>query len=175
MNTLKVDFRSLIPLAGSEEGARVLFERLIVALMRLKYRDAANLRAKQGDWGIDCFSGSLAGGTIIAWQAKYFINGVGQSQQKNIRGSLNAIVQASQEKKFKLTSWTLCIPCQLSPDERRWWEQWKKRSEKKTGIKINLLDEDGLRSLLFTRDAEHILHGTFGSNPTCKLREALIL
>lgn len=166
LSELMIDFKSLIPLSGSEEGARVLFERLVVALMRLRHRDAHNLRPKQGDWGIDCFSGSLAGGTVIVWQAKYFLNGLGEAQKGNIRDSFKALVEASNTHGFRVAYWTLCLPIALSPNEMKWWEQWKKRETLSTGIRIELLDEDGLRELLSTRDAEHLRLGTFGPHPT---------
>lgn len=167
MNPLTVDFRQLIPMAGGTiEGARVLFERLVVALMRKVHGDVANVRAKRGDWGIDCFSGTLAGGSVVVWQAKYFLDGLGDDQQGEIRKSFKSLMNAADQHGFKVTTWTLCVPCQLSPDERRWWDGWKARNEKAFGVMIDLKDEDGLRELLYTRDAEAILYGTFGDNRT---------
>lgn len=79
-----IDFKMLINQAGSEEGARVLFQRLIASLVRLKYKDAREIRPSPGDWGIDVLVGKLTGMSLI-WQVKYFIDSVGDSQKKQIR------------------------------------------------------------------------------------------
>jgi hypothetical protein len=160
-----IDFKMLINQAGSEEGARVLFQRLIASLVRLKYKDAREIRPNPGDWGIDVLVGKLTGMSLI-WQAKYFIDSVGDSQKKQIRDSFTQLMTKAKEHDFTVNAWTLCIPCNLSTDETTWWEGWKKRSSKKYRVKIELMDETALRAELESPDAEHIKMGYFGPNPT---------
>jgi len=57
-----IDFRTLISRAGSEDGARVLFQRMIASLIRIKFKDAREIRPCPGDWGIDVLVGELTGG-----------------------------------------------------------------------------------------------------------------
>jgi hypothetical protein len=66
-----IDFKSLISYAGSEDGARPLFQRLIASLLRIKHRDAREIRPNPGDWGIDILVGELSGHCLV-WQVKYF-------------------------------------------------------------------------------------------------------
>lgn len=160
-----IDFRVLISQAGSEEGARVFFQRLIASLVRLKYKDAREIRPNPGDWGIDVIVGKLTDMSLI-WQAKYFIDGVGEAQKGQIRESFTTLMKKAEEKRFIVNAWTLCIPCNLSADETQWWEGWKKRNSKKYRVKIELRDETALRSELESPDAEHLKMGYFGANPT---------
>jgi len=160
-----IEFKALITQAGSEEGARPLFQRLIASLVRVKYKDAREIRASPGDWGIDVLVGQLTGISLV-WQAKYFINGVGDSQKDQIRDSFEQLMTKAEEKKFVVNAWTLCVPCNLSPEETRWWEKWKKENIKKYKVKIELMDETAIRSELESPDAEHVKMGYFGPNPT---------
>jgi hypothetical protein len=160
-----IDLRALISKAGSEDGARVLFQRLVASLVRVKYKDAREIRPSPGDWGIDVLVGNLSG-MILVWQAKYFINGVGEAQQGQIRDSFKQLMKKAATERFAVTAWTLCIPCCLSAQEFRWWEGWKKRNSAKYGAKIELLDETAIRSELESPDASHLKQGYFGANPT---------
>jgi hypothetical protein len=162
---IHIDFRILISHAGSPDGARILFQRLIASLVRSKYRDAREIRPNPGDWGIDVLVGKITDRCFI-WQAKYFIDGVEESQKKQIRESFTSLMEKSQEKKFKVDCWTLCLPCNLSPEESIWWDTWQKKMTKKYGVKIELLDETGLRADLESPDCAHIKLGYFGENPT---------
>jgi hypothetical protein len=49
-------------------------------LVRATSGDASLIFANPGDWGIDVFVGGLHG-RVTVWQAKYFVRGVGRSQQ----------------------------------------------------------------------------------------------
>lgn len=163
---IHVDFRILISHAGSEDGARQLFQRLVASLVRLRYKDAREIRPCPGDWGIDVLVGELTGVSLV-WQAKYFIDGLGDPQKAQIRESFDQLMSRSKEKHFAVDVWSLCVPCSLSPDETRWWEKWKKgQKEKGYSLRIDLIDETTLRSDLDAPDAEHIKMGYFGPSPT---------
>ena len=161
-----INIRQLEIRAGTEEGARTLFEKLIVHLMKVRYKDAKLIRSARGDWGIDAISGELSSGTCIIWQAKYFINGINDSQKEQIRDSFKQVLKKSKEKGFKINTWYLCIPCSLSPEETKWWESWHKKKTKETNIRIGLIDETEIEARLMTSDAEHIRLGFFGDVPS---------
>jgi hypothetical protein len=77
----------LIARIGNEQGAREEFARLTAALAELTTR-VRRIRENPGDLGIDAFAGRLDdGGEVAVWQAKFFINGVGDAQQQQIRDS----------------------------------------------------------------------------------------
>jgi len=162
---VNIDFRMLINQAGNVEGARVLFQKLIASLVRVRYKDAREIRPSPGDWGIDVLVGKLTGISLV-WQAKYFIDGLGESQKEQVRTSFAKLMMKVEEKGLSINAWTLCIPLSLSPDETVWWEKWQKRNAKKYKIKIELMDETAIRSELESPDAEPIKMGYFGQNPT---------
>lgn len=163
---MTINIRQLEIQAGTVEGARTLFEKLIVHLMKVQYKDAKRIRSERGDWGIDAIKGELSSGTCIVWQAKYFINGIDEPQKKQIRNSFEQVVKKSKEKGFKINTWYLCIPCSLSPEETKWWESWHKKKTKETNIRIGLIDETEIEARLMTSDAEHIRLGFFGDVPS---------
>lgn len=163
---MTINIRQLEIQAGTVEGARTLFEKLIVHLMKVQYKDAKRIRSVRGDWGIDAIKGELSSGTCIVWQAKYFINGINKSQKEQIRDSFKQVLKKSKEKGFKINTWYLCIPCSLSPEETKWWESWYKKKTKETDIKMKLIDETEIESLLMTSDAEDIRLGFFGDVPS---------
>lgn len=163
---MTINIRQLEIQAGTVEGARTLFEKLIVHLMKVQYKDAKRIRSERGEWGIDAIKGELSSGTCIVWQAKYFINGIDEPQKKQIRNSFEQVVKKSKEKGFKINTWYLCIPCSLSPEATKWWESWHKKKTKETNIRIGLIDETEIEARLMTSDAEHIRLGFFGDVPS---------
>jgi hypothetical protein len=160
----QIDLKSLMVKAGSEEGARVLFQRLIGSIVRCFYKDARDIRCSPGDWGIDVLLGDI-GEVVSVWQAKYFIHGVGESQKSQIRESFKTLMKKSEGQNFKVDAWTLCISCDLSPEETKWWETWKKKAMRNYSLTIQLMDEGAIRSRLESPDAELVREGYFGANP----------
>lgn len=142
--------------AGSEEGARPIFQKLILHLVKLKHKNARGIRAAPGDWGIDVFVGRFTSGTCLIWQAKYFVRGIGDSQKKQIRESFSQLVKKSKEKKFCINVWYLCVPCTLSGPETKWWENWSTNKTKETGIEIRLMSKSDIEKTLMAPDAEYI-------------------
>jgi len=162
-----VNFHALIAATGSDEGARARFQDLIAQLVKVKHRNARQMQAKQGDWGLDCFVG-LLNDALFNWQAKFFINGVGSDQQKEIRDSFKRFVTKAETEGYKPIGWTLCIPVDLDPPSTQWWDGWKHRKEKETSCSINLWDKSELESLLLAPDAHHVYDGYFGDPHVAK-------
>jgi hypothetical protein len=160
-----INFRALIDRSGSIEGARALFQKLITSLIRLKHKDASEIRPYPGDWGIDVLVGNFVD-SIFVWQVKYFIDGINNSQKSQIRDSFNTLMENSKKENFRVDNWKLCIPCNLSVKERQWWDTWSKKMTREHGIPIQLKDESTLRSELETFEARHLSEGYFGSIPS---------
>jgi uncharacterized protein (UPF0335 family) len=136
--TLVISFEQLIG-EGGKEGARTKFQRLIAQLVGLRHQGMKMLDAKSGDWGLDVIVGEIDD-VISVWQAKFFIDGVGESQKDQIRESFKQVMKKAKEEGFTVDVWTLCIPIDLHPDALKWWSGWKKRQEKQHGVRIELWD-----------------------------------
>lgn len=48
-----IEFRLHTFAAGSDEGGRVLFQRMLSALIAVEYKTATDIRPDPGDWRID--------------------------------------------------------------------------------------------------------------------------
>ncbi len=147
-------------------GARHDFEVMIGLLVRAVRRGVTvrSVEANPGDWGIDVFIGDLSGSTSI-WQAKYFIDGVGASQKQEIRDSFASVVKNSAEQGFTVQQWVLCIPRSMDGPTTKWWDGWKRRKTRETGILIELWDETELRGLLSTPDAGSVRRHFYDPRP----------
>ncbi len=154
-----INFYSLIG-AGGKAGAREVFERLVVQLVRLQHR-TMRIEANPGDWGIDALVGELDGGTVAIWQAKFFIDGAGQVQQSQIRDSFEASIAAAKHEGHTLEAWTLCIPVSFNAPTAKWWSGWRRRMTTKHGVRIELWDDTELEALLLTPDATQVRHAYF--------------
>lgn len=157
-----VNFHALIATTGSKEGARARFQDLIAQLVKVKHRTARQVQAKQGDWGLDCFVG-LLNDTLFNWQAKFFIDGIGSDQQKEIRASFKRYIDKAGEEGYKPGAWTLCIPVDFDAPTAKWWDGWKQRQEKVGGCQISLWDKSELETLLVSPDAVDVYEAYFGS------------
>jgi hypothetical protein len=119
----------------TEEGAREVFAQLVTQCVLANHPGARAIRPDPGDEGVDTFVGEFHSDVRI-WQAKYFCNGIGESQQKQIRESWKACLKSSLAK--RITHWTLCVPCDLSIDEEKWWQGWRAREAKNAKVPIDL-------------------------------------
>ncbi len=146
---------------GNEQGAREEFARFVAALAELTMR-VRRIREDPGDWGIDSFAGRLDEGSDVAvWQAKFFVNGVGDSQKNQIRDSFRMARESAAKHGYNLVRWTLVVPVDLSNSETQWWDEWKARQEAEHGITIELWDKHRLDGLLRLPDAELIAQEFF--------------
>ncbi len=150
-----IDLESLRSRLGAET-ARAEFERLIEDIVALKHPDVRAVRANPGDWGIDAFVGQLAeGGSVMVWQAKYFIDDFDKTQKDEVTRSYNSARTAATREGYTLDSWTLCIPRTLDGPESKWWANWK-RNRAKDGVLFELMDEGEIRRRLLSAGAEHL-------------------
>lgn len=153
----QIDFRIHLIRCGGDDGARLDFQRMLSALIGQVYPTATEVRADPGDWGIDVFVGSLME-KISIWQSKYFYTEIGDSQKKQIRESFGSAMAHAKEKKYKVESWTLCVACELSAPERRWWETKKRAWEKQhPGLSVDLWDAPILRRKLMAPEAASVV------------------
>src|SRR4051812_19382154 len=122
-----ITFHALITKAGTKDGARPLFEQLVRQLVKLVHRGVRGVEANPGDWGIDAFVGALDEGGVHVWQAKFFIDGVRESQKGEIRDSFEACVEAAEREGHELLSWSLCLPVSMDGPTTQWWDKWKRK------------------------------------------------
>jgi hypothetical protein len=156
-----VNFHALIAATGSNDGARARFQQLIAQLIHLKHPTVRQIEANPGDWGIDAFVGAL-NEEVAIWQSKFFINGVDDDQQSQIRDSFETAVKKAKAEGYRLRSWTLCIPVNMDPLATKWWDGWKKRRGQETQVVIELWDQTELESMLISPDAAHVRAAYFG-------------
>ncbi|WP_157157010.1 hypothetical protein [Diaminobutyricimonas sp. LJ205] len=156
-----IKFEFLVQRLGSREAARDAFEQLVEDVVSLVHPDVHSVKANPGDWGIDAFVGELTrGGEVFVWQAKYFIDGFGKTQQQDIRDSYASAMKAAETNGYKLRSWTLCLPCTLDAPNLKWWQGWVKRNSK-DGVIKSLWDEGELRRRLLSDAGTDLRNGYF--------------
>lgn len=119
----------------TEPGARDVFAELVTQCVQNTYPGAQTVRPFPGDEGVDTFVGRFDE-KLRVWQAKYFCDGIGKSQQQNIRESWRACRSSSVFN--QIVQWTLCVPTDLAIKEHKWWQQWSRREQEQYGIQIEL-------------------------------------
>ncbi|HLJ94630.1 MAG TPA: hypothetical protein VKU02_15700 [Gemmataceae bacterium] len=88
----------------------------------------------QGHAGLDSFDGSLSDPNgIDLFRVKYFPDGIEKPQKNQI---LDSFATARDSKKFKVKSWTVCLPIDMRTDETEGFEGWAKL-QAGSGITIN--------------------------------------
>lgn len=159
-----INFRAHEVRTGSVEGARTDFEQMIAQLVDATVPGVRRVEANPGDWGIDAFIGSLEEGeTAAIWQSKLFLDGVKDSQKRQIRESLNAAMTAAADNGYRISSWILCLPCSLDAPATRWWDKWKRRTiEEHHDLIIELWDETQLLRHLLSREGESVRSHYYG-------------
>ncbi|WP_431813075.1 hypothetical protein [Kocuria sp. cx-455] len=157
-----IDFRIHAIAAGSDDGGRVLFQRMLSALIAVEYTTATDIRPDPGDWGIDVMVGSLAD-SIMIWQAKYFYEKIGDSQKRQIRDSFASAMKHAKANKYRVDAWTLCVACELSAPEKKWWDKKVKEWTKIfPDVQFDLWDVPRLRRKLMSPDASDVLEEFYG-------------
>ncbi|MEQ9052073.1 MAG: hypothetical protein RLO12_05225 [Fulvivirga sp.] len=137
------DFSYLLLKHG--EGARYKFEEACEKAMKAEFKDATGIEAFPGDDGIDIYVGNMQD-PIEVYQCKFFIQKIEDAQKKQVRKSFNTSINSEN---YTLKKWVLCIPKKLTITEAKWWDGWKKRTEKKyPKVKIDLFDSADLLSLI---------------------------
>lgn len=159
-----IDFRIHTFRTGSDEGGRTDFHRMLSALVGQVHPTATDVRADPGDWGIDVFVGSLVD-KISIWQSKYFYTEIGRSQKAQIRESFASAMNNAEAKGYAVESWTLCVACELSAPERRWWDTKKRDWEKDyPGLNIDLWDAPIIRRRLMAPEASSVVASFYADN-----------
>lgn len=153
----QIDFRIHVIRCGGDDGARLDFHRMLSALIGQVYPTATEVRADPGDWGIDVFVGSLVDKVSI-WQSKYFYTSIGDAQKRQIRESFESAMKHAAKEKYEVEAWTLCVACELSGPERKWWDTKKKAWEKQhPGLSVELWDAPVLRRMLLAPEAARVV------------------
>jgi hypothetical protein len=141
--------------AGNMAGARDDFEQMLAMLIAAIHPGARAIAANPGDWGIDVLLGELSG-LVVIWQSKYFWPAVTHSAQAQIRESFDSAVKAADRNGYRLDRWILCVPSSMDPATAQWWDKWRVRRQRETGVSIDLWHETVLRGLLIKPDGAHV-------------------
>lgn len=161
-----IDFRTHLLRAGGDEAARIDFQRMISALVGATHPTATDVRPDPGDWGIDVFVGQLID-RISIWQSKYFYTSIGNSQKAQIRDSFDSAMKHASKYGYEVEAWTLCVACELSAPERRWWDnKVKKWQQLHPNLSIDLWDAPRLRRLLLAPEAVDVVEEFYPGNTT---------
>lgn len=112
-----------------------MFAELVTQCVRAIYPAAHSIRPFPGDEGVDVFVGDF-GDRVKVWQSKFFCDGIGNSQQANIRKSFKTV--RGSDVFNRVVEWTLCVPLELTIDEQRWWQRWSQKESKSSGIPVGL-------------------------------------
>ena len=149
-----ISFHQLIR-EGGKDGARESFERLIAQLVGLQYPGVKRVEAHPGDWGLDVIVGEIDD-VLSVWQAKFFIDGVGDAQKAQIREAFSQVMANATEHGFTVDVWALCIPVDLDPGALTWWTNWKRGKRQEHSVRIELMARTDLEGLLIAPDAAGI-------------------
>jgi hypothetical protein len=166
----KVLFAQLAISAGTEAGARPVFQSLVTDLIAVRHPTANEVAGPGGtDWGIDTYVGKLDE-VIAAWQSKYFLARTGEDQRGQVRDSFKEIVNKASQNGFTIDSWTLCVPCILPPKEQAWFDRWARDQCKKGAVQsIAIWNGLTLRRYLMQPDAKTVYDCYFNSVATAPL------
>ncbi len=151
------------------DGARRKFEQLTAKLLKGKFADARAVRPKNGDEGVDVCVGQWTDPRgIDVYQCKWFPQGLGDPQKDQIRRSFQRCLRS---EKFKLKTWTLCLPVNLSPDEISWFDAWRAK-QAPTGVVIeDAWGADRLEGLLYEEKNRGIKEAFFKQEHLTQIRE----
>jgi hypothetical protein len=154
----------LLGVEGESVG-RERFERLVTSIVWEMHPTARAVKANPGDWGIDTFVGELSGGTIAVWQSKYFVNGLGEAQHAEVRDSFRSVMKAAEREGFRVASWTLVVSTDLDGPATKWWDGWRKRTERTSKVAIDLWPGSHVEGLLRKPDIAGVRQQFFGLAP----------
>jgi hypothetical protein len=124
-------------------------------LLAAIYPGARAITANPGDWGIDVLLGELSG-LVVIWQSKYFWPVVTRGSQGQIRESFDSAMAAAARNGYRLSQWILCVPSSMDAPTAQWWDNWRARRQRETGVVIELWHENVLRNLLIKPDCTHV-------------------
>jgi hypothetical protein len=157
--------------AGSEGGARVMFQSLVTDLVTLRHPEASEVAGPGGgDWGIDTYVGQLDD-TVVVWQSKFFTTWNGEDQRKQVRGSFTQLMDKARSENFVVDAWTLCVPCVLPPGEQQWFDRWATKMKREHGVVVTLWNGVRLRRFLMQADADDVYKAYFTGDGTQQLAE----
>jgi len=150
-------------------GAREKFEDLASHLVKGEQPAADKVRVMQGDGGIDVHVGELTSPDgIEVYQCKFFQHGLDEAQKDQIRKSFQGCRDSDE---FRTKKWTLCLPLDLSIEERKWFEQWRAK-QMTSGIVIE--DPWGatkLEGLLYQAKNQGLRESFFQEEHLAQIRE----
>ncbi len=129
-------------------------------LVETLHGQAYRIFPSPGDWGIDVFVGDLDGHVTI-WQAKYFVNGIRGDQLRQVESSFEQACQSACEHDYRVDRWVLCVPDSMTGHALQRWQRWRSTQQDRTGVAIELWDDNTLRRLLLRPEAGDIVRSFY--------------
>jgi hypothetical protein len=170
----KVLFGRLLYEAGTEAGARSVFQMFVTDRLAVRYAAANEVAGPGGgDWGIDTYVGRLDD-TVAVWQLKFFLDWKGEDQRDQVRDSFNQLMGKVSGEQFHVDAWTLCVPCILPPAEQKWFDGWAAKNRRTHKVRIDLWNGVRLRGLLLQDDAEAVRRHYFSQGLGLPAAEPLV-
>ncbi len=150
-------------------GAREKFEDLASQLVTGEQPRADKVRIVQGDGGIDVHVGELTDPFgIDVFQCKFFPQRLGDIQKGQIRESFKTCRDSTD---FRTKRWTLCLPVDLSVDEKSWFEHWRSK-QAASGIVIeDVWGATKLEGLLYQAKNRGLRESFFKEEHLTQIRE----
>ena len=150
-----ISWESFIRIHGGEVGARDIFEQLIYALLRNKYKgfEVHNLQPVCGDGGIDVYVAK--DNEIDIYQCKFFMDRLNTDRWKKIKHSYESAIKSIidlEAEGMSVLNWYCCMPKRYEYNDIKEINKFKKARES-DGIKIRFLDGyDIIQELLAIRE-----------------------
>ena len=161
---LHCDFAQIL---GPRSSASSNFEELVSQLLAMEI-GAEAIDGSGGDMGIDCYIGKFRG-QLTAFQAKYFLGRLRNSQRVQIQKSFE-----TANNHHKITNWVLCVPIDPTPNEREWLDSLGDHTEwwGETKLRSLLAKYEGIARQFF-REPLIVTHLTSIKEEVSRLREEL--
>jgi tetratricopeptide (TPR) repeat protein len=127
---------------GGIGGARAKFEDICYEAISKANPNVTvtKIRPNPGDGGIDFYivldSVDENLPTIRAYQCKFFLERIGDSQKSQIKESFR---KATDERRFRITEYVFMIPLEFSNDEQSWWDKFAKNAIDDYGIPVKVI------------------------------------
>jgi hypothetical protein len=133
------------------------FEDICRKVISAEHPGSWSPREDKGDHGIDILVGDSMS-AVDVYQVKFFREKVRDSQQAQIRESYDRILEAEH----RIRSWTLMLPIELSYEEMRWFEGWKRKQNHNIRLISGPQLEEKLKRPEY-REALNVLSGAFST------------
>ena len=145
MENLWLSFKELYT---NENDAKNAFESACMNMLELYYANQKLEPFRQNFVNTINTSDEANETPRIILHCKFFFDGLNNSRKGQIRKAFNSSFDVFKTNQIPVSDWILCIPVNLSPEEKNWWDSWSTRTSIDNKINIELFDGENLITLL---------------------------